>query len=113
MPNVSDQIWGANPYYFSILFALFQVLLTLALQQSGRSNEDLGVFSHRIADYIWNHLLNSNGSSGVSLTLAGNQVVIEQATVSPPAYEDCNDNHCVSSLKNNDADILLLLRPFL
>jgi len=92
MPNVSHQIWGVNPYYFSILFTLFQVLLTSALRRSGGSDEDLGLFGHRIADYIWNHIPNSNGSSGVGLTLAGNQAVIEQSIVSPPAYEDCNDN---------------------
>jgi len=100
MPNVSHQIWGVNPYYFIILFTLFQVLLTSALRRSGGSDEDLGLFGRRIADYIWNHLPNSNGGSGVGLPLAGNQAVIEQAIVSPPAYEDCNDNRYVSSPKN-------------
>ena len=100
MPNVSQQIWGVNPYYFSILFVIFQLLLTSALRRSGGSDEDLGLFGRRIADYIWNLLPNSNGGSGVNFILAGNQAVIEQPTVSPPAYEDCNDNRYVSSPKN-------------
>ena len=89
MLNVSPQNWGVNLYYFSILFTLFQLVLTSALRRSGGSDEDLGLFGRHV-DFIWNRLTNGNGGGGVHLTWAGNQVVIEGLTVSPPAYEDCN-----------------------
>jgi len=89
MPKVSPQNWGVNLYYFSIQFILFQLVLTSALQRSGGSDEDLGLFGRRVADFIWNYFPNSNGGGGVDPTLAGNQVVI-----------DCNADRYVSSPKN-------------
>jgi len=99
MSHVSPEDWRVNIYCFFILFTLFQLAFNSALRRNGATDEDLGVFG-RVTNFIWNYVSNSNGGGGLELTLTGNSAVIEQSPVSPPAYEDCNVDHSVSSPKN-------------
>jgi len=95
MTNVPPEAWRVNSLYFTILFTFLQVAFNSALRSSGRTDEDLGAFG-RITNSVWNSLSNG-GNGGLGKSLAGN-MAIQQSTVSPPAYEECDDDHNVRLL---------------